>query len=68
MNLGIDQGEDLPLPFLSELYHHILENEIKMEGEETFPNALKRGPFFSLSQFFLFPLFYFFLFRAHFSG
>ncbi len=41
--LGINQGEDLPIEFLAELYNNILEDEIKMEGEETFPNALKKG-------------------------
>ena len=42
-NKGINQGEDLPVDFLTELYNSILEVEIKMEGDEAYPNALKKG-------------------------
>ena len=42
-NRDINQGKNLPLAFLQDLYQRILEDEIKTKNAEIFPKAVKRG-------------------------
>ena len=45
-NRGINDGNDLPKIFLEDLYQRILEEEIKTEETDQYPNATKRGYLF----------------------
>jgi Sec7-like guanine-nucleotide exchange factor len=42
-NRGINDGDDLPRPFLESIYDNIVGNEIKMDKNLILPKAIKRG-------------------------